>query len=379
MEVAAEFDADWRRRFRERLRRWHARAGRELPWRNSRDPYRVWISEIMLQQTTVAAVVPYFERFLTRFPDVATLAAADEQEVLQLWEGLGYYSRARNIHKTARTIVAELAGAFPESVRELEKLPGIGRYTAGAIVSFAYDRPAPIVEANTLRLYSRLLGYIGDPRSSEGQRLLWSFAESNLPRKNSAAFNQAFMDLGATLCTPADPGCDRCPVKACCRAFEAGKQSEIPVAQNRPAVTELTEAAVAIEHDGRYLLCRRPHGERWAGLWDFPRYATVPYQPQRNGRNLKNIRIELEHNLAQQLGLKAEVGDLLKQLRHSVTRYRIQLLCFESRLAGKKTTPRTEESAWVAPKQFQDYPLSVTGRKFADLLVNKRDELPFND
>ncbi len=378
-ETLAEFDADWRQRFRGQLRRWYSRYGRELPWRNSRDPYRVWISEIMLQQTTVTAVVPFFKRFLARFPDVTTLATGEENDVLRMWEGLGYYSRARNIHKAARTIVSELDGEFPQDVTSLEALPGIGRYTAGAIVSFAYDRPAAIVEANTLRLYSRLLGYEQDPRSSSGQRLLWQFAESILPRKQPGTFNQALMDLGATVCIPADPQCHACPVKSGCRAFQSGTQDQIPVPQKRPELTDVTEAAVAIVHNEEYLLCRRPHGERWAGLWDFPRFATSEYPVPHNGRDLRKIRGELEGHLKTQLGLAANVEDLLKQFRHSVTRYRIQLLCFTGRLASTTTQPNAEEYAWVCPSDFHNYPLSVTGRKFADILVNKRSELPFID
>ena len=164
-------------RFRRGVRSWYKRNARDLPWRSTADAYRVWISEIMLQQTTVAAVLPYFERFVARFPSLAALAAAEEEEVLKYWEGLGYYSRARNLHKTARQLLSGHAGRFPESVEELQALPGIGRYTAGAIASFAFGLPAPIVEANTLRLYCRLMGYRGNPRGSEGQRLLWQFAK----------------------------------------------------------------------------------------------------------------------------------------------------------------------------------------------------------
>ena len=180
----AQWDARSLAQFRRGLIAWYPRNARPLPWRKSADPYRIWISEIMLQQTTVAAVVPYFERFLARFPTLAALAQANEQDVLRLWEGLGYYSRARNIHKTARVIVRELGGLFPDEVARLAELPGIGRYTAGAIASFAFDRRAPIVEANTLRLYCRLLGFRGDPRSAAGQKLLWEFAGLILPRES---------------------------------------------------------------------------------------------------------------------------------------------------------------------------------------------------
>ncbi len=226
-------DPPWLRRFRRNLLRWYDRAGRDLPWRATRDPYAVWISEVMLQQTTVAAVKPYFERFLERFPDVAALAAADESDVLRLWEGLGYYSRGRNLHRAARVVVEQHDGRFPEDVTTLQSLPGIGRYTAGAIASFAFDVPAPIVEANTVRLYARLTGLDGDPRSTAGQRALWEFAEAIVPAKRAGAFNHALMDLGATVCTINEPRCHDCPVRSCCRAFADGRQAEIPPPKRR--------------------------------------------------------------------------------------------------------------------------------------------------
>ncbi|HVJ84665.1 MAG TPA: A/G-specific adenine glycosylase, partial [Caulifigura sp.] len=193
------------RQLRRRLLAWTRRTRREMPWRGVGDAYRVWISEIMLQQTTVAAVIPYYERFLTRFPTLKSLADADEQDVLSAWEGLGYYSRGRNLHRAARVVMAEHAGEFPKTVHELRELPGIGRYTAGAIASFAFDVSAPILEANTLRLYARLMGYAADPRTTEGQATLWRFAEEIVPSRQAGAFNQGAIDLGALVCTPVDP------------------------------------------------------------------------------------------------------------------------------------------------------------------------------
>ncbi|MGQ0632991.1 MAG: A/G-specific adenine glycosylase [Planctomycetaceae bacterium] len=270
--ISAQLDTKALPQFRRALVAWYRRHARSLPWRATHDPYAIWISEIMLQQTTVAAVVPYFDRFVRRFPSVRSLAAAEEDEVLRLWEGLGYYSRARNIHKAARALVAEHGGRFPQQVAELVRLPGVGRYTAGAIASFAFDLPAPIVEANTLRLYSRLLGYRGNPRAADGQRALWSFAEAVLPRKGAGLVNQALMELGATVCTPDEPACDRCPVRRWCVAAADGSQAQIPEAPRRIQMTDVTEIAVAVRRKGRYLLLKRAPGERWAGLWDFVRF-----------------------------------------------------------------------------------------------------------
>lgn len=355
------------RNLRRNLRRWYAKHGRVLPWRETRDPYRIWISEIMLQQTTVAAVTPYYERFIDRFPDVGTLADADEHDVLRLWEGLGYYSRARNLHRAAKEIVESHSGELPKSLDELQELPGIGRYTAGAIASFAYDLPAPIVEANTLRLYARLLGYAGDPRSAAGQKTLWQFATDVLPRSAPGEFNQALMELGAKVCTPADPACASCPVRNQCRACAMGLQDSIPAAPRRIAPTEVTEASIAIRKGKRYLLRLRPAGERWAGLWDFPRFEIQHGHADTFTSEFKNRLVRQTEDLT---GVKATGGELLTTFKHTVTRYHIQLWCVTADYArGKPADNQT--CRWIAPSDFGIYPLSVTGRKFATRLMRE--------
>ena len=320
----------------------------------------------MLQQTTVAAVVPYFERFLRRFPTIERLAAADQTDVLRCWEGLGYYSRARNIHRTARQVVAEHGGRFPASVDELVRLPGIGRYTAGAIASFAFDQRAPIVEANTLRLYSRLLGYRGDPRSAIGQKLLWDFAEHLLPRRNPGRFNQALMELGATLCRQREPLCSRCPLRSCCRAFAEGTQHEVPPVAVRPAPTAVTEASVAVFRGRRCLLRRRRDGERWAGLWDFLRFELNGQTPA-TSRLTAALRRKVQSRLLAESGLEAELTGKVADLVHSVTRYRVRLLCFVADYRGG-APERAGQTVWVRPADLDRYPLSVTARKFAQIL-----------
>ena len=357
--AALGWDEERFRRLRKALRPWYRRHARDLPWRRTRDPYQIWISEIMLQQTTVTAVVPYFERFLHRFPSVADLAQADEQEVLRHWEGLGYYSRARNIHRAARALHAQSAGEFPRDAEALQALPGIGRYTAGAIASFAFDLPAPIVEANTLRLYSRLLALTTDPRTSAGQRALWEFAGRVLPRREPGAFNQALMELGSQVCTPVEPNCVECPLQRCCGAFAAGLQREIPAAVKRPDPTPLVEAAVAVERAGAYLLHRRPPGARWAGLWDFPRFGCNPDDRDRPSA----LRVQL----CEQFGVAVEMGDQIAEFRHTVTRYRITLHCYRANLIARPPAA-TADQRWARPAEFADYPLCVTGRKLARLL-----------
>src|SRR6478609_967208 len=230
-EESSFLTASQRQTLRRRLLSWYATHKRDLPWRRSRDPYRVWLSEIMLQQTQVATVKDYFERFTRAFPDVESLAAAEESDVLRLWEGLGYYRRARQLHAAAKKVVADFDGKFPDEAEALQQVPGIGRYTAGAIASIAFDRRAPILEANTIRLLSRLVAYRGNPHSQVGQRPLWLVAEEILPQKRVAEFNQALMELGSLICTPNEPKCAECPLATVCAAFAAGLQSEIPPAK----------------------------------------------------------------------------------------------------------------------------------------------------
>ncbi|MBS0263012.1 MAG: A/G-specific adenine glycosylase [Planctomycetes bacterium] len=354
--------------FRRALVAWYRRHARPLPWRATRDPYQIWISEIMLQQTTVTAVVPYFQRFLARFPTLQDLAAAQEQSVLRLWEGLGYYSRARNIHKAARLLVNEHRGEFPREPGELMALPGIGRYTAGAIASFAFDWPAPIVEANTLRLYARLMGLRDDPRSARGQKQLWEFAEQIVPARHAGEFNQALMELGARVCVPSAPDCSKCPVRRWCVAATNGWQAEIPLPKPRAAPTEITEVAVAVHRDGKYLLRKRPEGVRWAGLWDFVRFGWRDAETRSPA--LHDVAVEVRR----ETGLTVEITAPLAEIRHSVTRFRITLQCHLGEWLAGEHDHAQGESRWVASTQFARLPLSVTGRKLARMIAARESK-----
>jgi A/G-specific adenine glycosylase len=348
-------------RLRRQLLRWAAKRGRhDLPWRQSRDAYRVWISEIMLQQTTVVAVIPYFERFLARFSTLAALAEADEHEVLRLWAGLGYYSRARNLHAAAQQIVREHAGTVPSDVATLTTLPGIGRYTAGAIASFAYDRRAAIVEANTQRVYARLLALRESLDSTAARNAVWSFAERAVPAKSPGAFNEALMDLGATICVPAAPRCDECPVTSCCQAFRDGLQGEIPTRRVRPEPTAVRQAMIAVRRGRRYLLRKSPAGERWAGLWEFLR---VPVD-----HDDAVSRPDLERAVATLCGLAVEADSQGFELRHTVTRFRIRLHCTIARYLNG-TTNGPAEYRWARVEEFAAFAFSMPARKFADRLA----------
>lgn len=364
--LAEKFDFAAMRR---KLKSWYKNNGRDLPWRNLADPYRVWISEIMLQQTTVTAVIPYYERFFSRFPDVKALANAEQQDVLALWEGLGYYSRARNLHKASRVVVENYHGEFPTSTEKLEALPGIGRYTAGAIASFAMGQSAPIVEANTLRLYSRLLGMTEDPRATSGQKQLWDFAEAILPKKNAGDINQALMDLGSVVCTPKEPDCPHCPLLNFCQAAEMGMQDEIPKPKQKTKITELQDICVAIMDENKVLLRQRQPNERWAGLWDFPRWTSESKLPKLSISLLPSASLEqtILDEIQARTGYTIDHGPLAEIIKHSVTRYRIELFCFTAKkMSGRKKS--SEPLEWVPLQELDDRPLSVTGRKFAKKL-----------
>ncbi|MGB8355331.1 MAG: A/G-specific adenine glycosylase [Chthoniobacteraceae bacterium] len=262
--------------FRDSLIRWFKKNGRSLPWRDTHDPYAIWISEIMLQQTQVITVLDYYRRWMKRFPDFPTLAAASEADVLGLWQGLGYYSRARNIHFAARAVMKEHDGKMPASLVEIRKLPGIGRYTAGAISTFAYDKPEPIVDANIARVIARLFNLRIPIDSTAGQSALWSEAADLQPKANARLYNSALMELGALICLPRSPKCTVCPVQKHCTAVDP---ETLPVKKPRRKTVELAEHAAWIVKGGRILL-QQQTGVRWRGLWKLPVFNLAPGMDQ---------------------------------------------------------------------------------------------------
>ncbi len=366
-EEATPLDLAWLRAFRRKLRAWYDANARVLPWRGTRDPYAIWLSEIMLQQTQVETVKAYFQRFLAELPTVQALAGVDEQKVLRLWEGLGYYRRARQLHKAAKQIVEEHDGQFPRDPLAVERLPGIGRYTAGAILSIAFDERRPILEANTVRLFSRLIGYAGDTMSSAGRKTLWSAAEALLPKRDAGRFNQSLMELGSLVCRPKAPLCETCPVLGLCAAQRQGLQAEIPRPKARAKIEDVRDAAVIVRRGPRVLLIQWPEGGRWAGLWDFPRFAI-------HGVSVSEIRRELIEGVQQLTGTTISAGEHCKTLRHGVTRFRITLECFEGEyLTGASRNGKMPKAIaarkWVRPEELPGYPLSSTGRKIAGLVI----------
>jgi len=399
MNDSGLMDAAQKRRFRTAVLNWYETHGRKLPWRESADPYRIWLSEIMLQQTTVAAVVPYFERFTARFPDVASLAAAPVDDVLKLWEGLGYYSRARNLHKAAQSVMVNHGGKFPADAVTLQTLPGVGRYTAGAIASFAFELPAAIVEANTERLYARLLALQEDVRSTASQKLLWQFAESVIPSRRPGDFNQSLMDIGSRVCRPQEPDCPQCPLMAMCRAFHLGIQRDVPVRKARTAITEVSELGVILYQRKKFLLRRRTASERWAGMWDFVRFeisnsevSALPYtQTLRSaGKNRAEKKTEatvrkslrpgslfsaagdqlpssLQDRVREQSGILAGRVVASMEFQYSVTRYKVRLMCFLCEATAAKNTEE-EDRQWFSLAELGELPLSATGRRIVQWL-----------
>ena len=264
-----------RARLRGKLAAWFHKAARDLPWRSTRDPYAILVSEIMLQQTQVATVIPFYERWLARFPDFASLAAAEESEVLTVWQGLGYYSRARNLHRAAKTVVKMHGGEMPRDPALIRALPGIGRYTAGAVASFAFDLPEPLVDANVARVLARLLDLHTPVDSTAGQSALWAAAIALVPQKGARIFNGALMELGALVCTPRAPRCAECPVARHCAAFSRGTTESLPRKKPRRKTSALSEHCAWIFRRGRILL-EQQTGPRWRGLWKLPALAAAP-------------------------------------------------------------------------------------------------------
>ena len=358
-EIKPLREPKWRQQFRRHLLNWYRKNARELPWRAEVSLYRTWISEIMLQQTQVATVIPYFERFMAKFSSISALAKASEDRVLRAWEGLGYYRRARQLHKAAKEIVDKHDGRFPTNFDDVLALPGVGRYTAGAILSIAGGQRQPILEANTIRLFSRLIGYAEDPTTSKAQKILWQFAEEILPRTKVGELNQALMELGSLVCSPT-PACDKCPVARQCNAKLYDLQKQIPLRVKKMKYVDVDEMAVVVRDGDKLLLRRCRPDERWAGLWDFPRFP-APARPA----DVDSKQIAREVKLL--TGAKIKVADKLTTMKHGVTKFRITLHCHSAIFMAGKLSDDTEY-AWVTLSELAEHPLSTTGRKISQLL-----------
>jgi A/G-specific adenine glycosylase len=319
----------------------------------------------MLQQTQVATVVEYFQRFTRRFPDIRSLAEADEADVMREWEGLGYYRRARFLHAAAKMIVERHGGEFPGGPESIRQLPGIGRYTAGAISSIAFQRPLPILEGNTIRLYSRLLNVTADVDVTSTQEQLWDFGAEWVARsRRPGDINQALMELGNQVCVIGQPRCLLCPIREHCLAFISGTAASLPRKARKTNYEAREEAAIVVRRSGKVLMRQYEPGERWAGLWDFPR-----------GQCTTKSETSGLHGLLAETGYRADGFELLLKLKHAVTKYRIELTCYLAR--GVRGRPvRKSKYQWVDEGELESLPLSVTGRQIAGALGKSQEHGP---
>jgi len=361
------------------LRRWYRAKGRDLPWRRTREAYPILVSEVMLQQTTVRAVIPYYEAFLSRFPDWQSLAGADERDLLAAWAGLGYYSRARNLQSAARRILTEEGGRFPADPRRARLLPGVGDYTAGAVASICFGLPEPALDGNACRVLARLAGVRGDPRRAAVRRRLHDFARSLLDparseearrrtkRADPGEMNQAIMELGATICTPASPRCTACPVERHCQAATGGTTDLIPPPANRPAAVTVHSAAAFAVRGGRVLLARREGREFMGGFWELPGTMAGDMEAGRGKQGAsagapRELARRLRRVLAARHGLKVAIGPVQAHIAHAVTFRRIRLTVFEAKILAP-SPPRSPGLCWLAPLRLRDRPVGALTRK----------------
>jgi len=347
--------------FADKLLTWYRVTGRELPWRGHPDSYAVWVSEIMLQQTRVETVMPYFQRWMTRFPTVSSLAAAPQQEVLNLWEGLGYYSRARNLHQAAQIIVTEYMGHLPQDALILQKLPGIGRYTAAAIASIAFGQDEAALDGNIRRVLSRVFNVTTPVRSAAGEKQLWELAGAHLPLGQAGDYNQALMDLGATICLPKNPNCAHCPIAKICLANALGLQAQRPVRQPKAKIPHYTVTAAVFQRDGKIMIVQRPPAGLLGGMWEFPGGKLE------SGEDLPTC---LQREILEELGVKIRVGESFGVYEHAYTHFRVRLHAFICNLNGSE--PQISEHTdlhWVIPQELDDFPMGKIDRQIAKRLV----------
>ena len=343
--------------FADALIDWQKQHGRhQLPWQGTRDAYRIWLSEIMLQQTQVATVIPYYARFLDSFPDVAALAAAPTETVMAHWSGLGYYTRARNLHRCAQQVVSNHAGRFPSDPETLASLPGIGKSTAAAIAAFAYGARAAILDGNVKRVFCRVFGVEGFPGQAAVEKNLWQRAEAMLPAREIEAYTQGLMDLGATLCTRTRPACDRCPMQSRCIAHASGRTAELPARKPKKAIPEKSTVMLVVVHKGEILMEQRPPEGIWGGLLSLP---------ELNRLSSENSDVDLDEQLALALSSFGDIDEImmLSSFVHGFTHYRLSVMPVQVTLRQRHVMAAQSDYQWRALARISDAALPSPVRK----------------
>jgi len=327
---------------------WFAAAARTLPFRGTRDPYAIWLSEIMLQQTQVATVIPYYERFLKKLPTIESLAAAKLDTVLKLWQGLGYYTRAKSLHKAAQFIMQQHGGQFPTDFEQILDLPGIGRYTAGAIASIAFGQRKAVVDGNVIRVLCRLYAIGDNPADAKTRDKLWAIAEDLLPKINCGDWNQALMELGSEICTPANPQCSGCPVRQCCQAFKCDLQAVLPIRKKAPKTPCYTVVVgLVIDQRGRILIDKRKAEGFLGGLWELP-----------GGKKQKSetFKAALEREIREETGLTVKAGKKLCTVKHAYSHFSVVLHTYHcTPVSGKAKALTCDAVRWISPADIRKY------------------------
>jgi A/G-specific adenine glycosylase len=350
---------------RRSLLSWYERQGRDLPWRNQTDAYAIWVSEIMLQQTQVKTVIPYYQRWLVQFPTIKDLAIAPLQTVLKAWEGLGYYARARNLHASAQIIVRDYNSLFPENLEEVLKLPGIGRTTAGGILSAAFNQPVSILDGNVKRVLSRLIALPVPPEKALPQ--LWTFSDELIDPQNPKDFNQALMDLGATICTRSHPSCLLCPWMQYCQAYNKGMQSELPMRESSPPLPHKKIGVAVIRNDQELILIdRRPAKGLLGGLWEFPGGKIEPNE---------TVQECIKREILEEIGIDIEVEDHLITIDHAYTHFRVTLIVHYCRyLKGEPKPIECDEIRWVTLEEIDQFPFPKANIQIIEALRQNGDD-----
>jgi A/G-specific adenine glycosylase len=354
-----ELDAEMIQTCRQRLLAWYRQQGRQLPWRQTQDAYAIWVSEIMLQQTQVQTVIPYYQRWLHEFPTVVALAAADQQAVLKLWQGLGYYARARNFHRAAQVIVEQFSGQFPTTLAAVLTLPGVGRTTAGGILSAAFNAPVAILDGNVKRVLSRLMALPISPRRAESQ--LWQWSEQLLDPDQPRDFNQALMDLGATVCTPRQPNCDQCPWQMVCRAAQFQLQAMIPMREpSNPTPLKHIGVAVIWNEQHQILIDQRKQSGLLGGLWEFPGGKIEA------GETVSDCIIR---EIREELGIEIAVGDHLITIDHAYSHFKVRLVVHHCQhLRGEPQAIECDAIRWVTLEEIDQYPFPKANTQIIEAL-----------